>query len=620
MDTELKLLRNRAGWIPSVITIFLIAIIDIPTTLALTAHDKTEHSAKFLLDKMLEHRSKVRNLQYVVEEQTLYDQDPDDYSIKRMEDDLKRRIEEGAPVRSIRFSEGAIGQLKIGQLQNPKKNRYKIIKCTIDNEGRSKYEKYLGAWDSSGKIELNGNEYIKAWNGVQCIVYTQERGYSKATIQDTASSDGNPWRTLMIYLCQCLQESIEAKRDVSVEKLKDGTYRIAFDYKTRRIVAVIDPSKGYTCALHENHHNGQLSSRLTATYEEVVESIWFPVSGQLETFFGDSPNFKRSFKSSQIRINGPAFNTSYFDVDMPNGTTVTDEAHGKQYVVGSKHVHDLNEPQNSSAEIEKVDPNSWREKFHSMYRLEDGQVLKRIAPPFSPERRNNLLYGEPVRYYYYQYFKWDGNLTARGGRRGDRIPRLSDILRSVIGIGSREYDIPRDILYTDMSGDWIVRDGIPQEELLQALEQLIKEETGRNINFVEQKVETEVIIVRGKYHFTPLPNAKQKDSVQVFTDKMDTYYDVRVVRRTLSELLSSVERSIDMDIIDETESGDVELSWSEHYAMMLFTLIYNEQLYNERVDMLLNNLARQTGLTFERTKATVEKWLITEEGVDKSLL
>jgi len=38
------------------------------------------------------------------------------------------------------------------------------------------------------------------------------------------------------------------------------------------------------------------------------------------------------------------------------------------------------------------------------------------------------------------------------------------------------------------------------------------------------------------------------------------------------------------------------------------------------VDMLLNNLARQTGLTFERTKATVEKWLITEEGVDKSLL
>ena len=56
---------SRTSWIPSVVTILLIAIIVIPTTLALTAHDKTEHSAQFLLDKMLEHRSRVKNLQYI---------------------------------------------------------------------------------------------------------------------------------------------------------------------------------------------------------------------------------------------------------------------------------------------------------------------------------------------------------------------------------------------------------------------------------------------------------------------------------------------------------------------------------------------------------------------------
>jgi len=103
---------SRTSWIPSVVTILLIAIIVIPTTLALTTNDKTEHSAQFLLDKMLKHSSQVRNLQYVVEEQTWYDQDPTDLEVKRMEDNIKRRIKEGAPVRSIRFSEGVIGQLK----------------------------------------------------------------------------------------------------------------------------------------------------------------------------------------------------------------------------------------------------------------------------------------------------------------------------------------------------------------------------------------------------------------------------------------------------------------------------------------------------------------------------
>ncbi|MEJ2705098.1 MAG: M56 family metallopeptidase, partial [Sedimentisphaerales bacterium] len=57
---------NRASWIPSVITILLIAVIVIPTTLALTAHNETELSAQSLLDKMLEHRAQVRNLQYAV--------------------------------------------------------------------------------------------------------------------------------------------------------------------------------------------------------------------------------------------------------------------------------------------------------------------------------------------------------------------------------------------------------------------------------------------------------------------------------------------------------------------------------------------------------------------------
>lgn len=368
---------SRTSWIPSVVTILLIAIIVIPTTLALTAHDKTEHSAQFLLDKMLEHRSRVKNLQYIA---AAAGRDETDEFIKWMEDRIKKRREEGASERSIGFSERSLERIK--RRRKGHENRYEIRKCTIDNEGRSKIELIRGDYDASGKKMPGDYKLIQAWNGIQSVEFYQKRGSLEATleatIKDVPSASIHPWRLFISNLCQNLKETIEAKRDVSVEELKDGTYRIAFDYTTkRRIVAVIDPSKGYTCALREDHNDqGKCTSRYTSTYEEVAEGIWFPVSGQLETFSSDSPNYKRSFKSSQIRINGPAFNTSYFDVDMPKGTTVTDEVRGKRYVVGSKRLHDLNVPQNSSGETKEIDPNSWQEKFYSIYRLEDGQVLK----------------------------------------------------------------------------------------------------------------------------------------------------------------------------------------------------------------------------------------------------
>ena len=118
---------------------------------------------------------------------------------------------------------------------------------------------------------------------------------------------------------------------MSVEQQKDGTYRVAFDYKVSRFVAIVDPSKGYTCTLRESYDKqGQLTSRNTATYEEVVEGIWFPVSGQREEYTSDgSVSSKSTFQSSQIRINDPAFNASYFNVDVPKGSQVRDFTRNK---------------------------------------------------------------------------------------------------------------------------------------------------------------------------------------------------------------------------------------------------------------------------------------------------
>jgi len=180
---------SRTSWIPSVVTILLIAIIVIPTTLALTAHHKTEHSAQFLLDKMLEHRSRVKNLQYIA---AAVGRDETDEFIKWMEDRIKKRREEGASERDIGFSERSLERIKRWRKEH--ENRYEIRKCTIDNEGRSKIELTRGDYDASGKKMPGDYKLIRAWNGIQSVEFYQKRGSLIATIKDVPSASIHPWR------------------------------------------------------------------------------------------------------------------------------------------------------------------------------------------------------------------------------------------------------------------------------------------------------------------------------------------------------------------------------------------------------------------------------------------
>ncbi len=272
----------------------------------------------------------------------------------------------------------------------------------------------------------------------------------------------------------------------------------------------------------------------------------------------------------------------------------------------------------------QVDPNSWREKFNSIYSLNDGEVLKHIAPPFIPERREYLLSSkgeQAVRNDRDQttayIFHWDGNLKGLvkfTGSTSASIP-LKGFLQFALNWGSYDYEGPPEVLETVFEGDWIVRKDAPVETILNALEDIYKEETGKEINFTKQKIETEAIIARGKYNFQSLPNITDGKYVLISTNKTDTYTDGGGGTEKLSFFLNWIANRIKMDIIDETESGDIKMSWRNHDSSDLRELNHNKQRYNTQLGMLLNNLSLQTGLTFERTKTTTEKWSITEAGV-----
>ena len=124
-------------------------------------------------------------------------------------------------------------------------------------------------------------------------------------------------------------------------------------------------------------------------------------------------------------------------------------------------------------------------RFRGLYRLEDGQILRRIAPPLIPERREFIRAELARKNPYNAYatvpgravFGWNGELRYTCEFRPCPTD-LESILDTVIGLQKDEYDGPQELRYLELPGDWIVRRGSSLEARLLALERIILQELG----------------------------------------------------------------------------------------------------------------------------------------------
>lgn len=165
------------------------------------------------------------------------------------------------------------------------------------------------------------------------------------------------------------------------------------------------------------------------------------------------------------------------------------------------------------------------ERFAQLYRLDDGQVLKHIAPPLIPERKEYYRNEEasqaeaipeaPDRF----VFHWDRKLKKGGLTFGKTD--FDSVLRHVLGLASFEYSGPDELLKLDLPGDWIVRNDSPQKAKLRTLEAISKTDLGRSIRFEKHTVEREVIVAKGHFNFRPPSGTYNDDHVHFFSDKLD---------------------------------------------------------------------------------------------------
>ena len=262
----------------------------------------------------------------------------------------------------------------------------------------------------------------------------------------------------------------------------------------------------------------------------------------------------------------------------------------------------------------------WRQRFDEVYQLEEGEVLKRIAPPFIPERMD---------YYKAEHesqaelipdgpdsvtFHWDGKLKNWGMAFGSGVSRLNHVLSGVLRLKSYEYDGPKELLDIDLPGDWIIRDDAPQEAKLRALESLVERDLGRKIRFQKHSALQNVIVATGRFTFHPPVGTYESTSVHLYAEEADQNEGAGGgTADSIQKFLEMLGDRVGMPVIDRTEQDAQVTIPYRHHRSSSVGRIEDEKERTRQLRILLDRLTAQTELQFEIRQAPIESWSIMAE-------
>jgi RNA polymerase sigma factor (sigma-70 family) len=242
----------------------------------------------------------------------------------------------------------------------------------------------------------------------------------------------------------------------------------------------------------------------------------------------------------------------------------------------------------------------WRKRFDALYRLDDGQVLKRVAPPYIAERERFLRSVDPQRRYAVSNagyrFGWNGSIDSMAGPM--QAPTLESVLSYALDIPAHQVDLGA-VRGMRLSGDWVVRQGAADDEKLAALVEVLWRDWGLKLRLETNQVRRPVIVARGRF-------APPADGV---VDFFVTNAGARPgqVEGNGKKLLKALGELTDMPVFDESDLGDRPLSWS------FIDVRPGQAVAAEKVEALLGNVTQQTGLQFSTQERTIPVWSVTQE-------
>ena len=263
-------------------------------------------------------------------------------------------------------------------------------------------------------------------------------------------------------------------------------------------------------------------------------------------------------------------------------------------------------------------PDSWRHRLDAAYLLKHGEVLRYIPPPFIPERMKYYQTDSPMQAKLIPagpnvlVFLQDnqGKLNSGGYTFGPKQFPLWMQLRTELGFQPYDFEGPSNLLNLTVNGDWTIRQGVSQGDLVKALEPALWKATKHHIVFQKKTAERDVIVVTGN-HF----DVQFGKSIQLYTENLhDNAYDGY---GDLKTFFQDIGARLEIRFVDETEivtnspiNETSHLTWTYHRD---FDAKAMKNSSAEPANKLLKNLADQTGLVFTREQRPVDVWFISEQ-------
>jgi hypothetical protein len=255
----------------------------------------------------------------------------------------------------------------------------------------------------------------------------------------------------------------------------------------------------------------------------------------------------------------------------------------------------------------------WETALLQEYSLPAGTVLRRFSPPYSQARQD------------YCFFTQGSTEATMTFVQGEKLREswsslgtkgtLQFELSYVVGFKSYELVDPDEVASWKMfTGDWSVRAGAPREDVLRELERILKAEEGWNVRFERATMKQQVVVVTGDWKQAPLPGAQNESFIYFTADDVPDPIFGGGSSGSFDAMLAWLGDTVHMKFVSEVASPPTDsLTWRDQLEKHRHAIRNLTPEGQEFLSLTLENLSRQTGLSFETEERDVEVWKIVTE-------
>jgi RNA polymerase sigma factor (sigma-70 family) len=279
-----------------------------------------------------------------------------------------------------------------------------------------------------------------------------------------------------------------------------------------------------------------------------------------------------------------------------------------------------------SALVQPDNEPGWKATFRKAYGLKDGEVIRRVPPPYpecraeyfrdmvrdSYKRAKTEPTPQAMNKDYSNYFTklgWKDGWTV-GQFLMQRVPvkpdegvTLGSLVHMTTGFRHTRTAGAVELLDRKVTGDFIVLAGADPGNVVAALEKILRKDCNLPVALVVKEAERDVFVLSGKYEARPLAD-RQQNQIEVYASELTDRNFGGGGSGTMQEMADLVEAFVSAPIdVGEILESPNQVQWHFNFRSPFTAKENAEDTVSQAV---MNNIAAQTGLSVKREKRKIK--------------